>query len=99
MLEVSPASHSSVHLPVSLCTVQKSTCKLALEFSAPWVTYILRKVFIHTVQGTLVVHLCVFLYCIHQSNTDRDVFEEMKSAKEDGSLDSILVREALVCLP
>lgn len=40
--------------------------------------------------------ICVFLYCTYQSNTDRDVFEEMKSAKEDGSLDSILVREALV---
>lgn len=42
------------------------------------------------------VFICVLLYCIYQSNTDRDVFEEMKSAKEDGSLDSILVREALV---
>jgi len=42
------------------------------------------------------VFTCVLLYCIYQSNTDRDVFEEMKSAKEDGSLDSILVREALV---
>ena len=40
--------------------------------------------------------ICVLLYCIYQSNTDRDVFEEMKSAKEDGSLDSILVREAFV---
>ena len=40
--------------------------------------------------------ICVLLYCIYQSNTERDVFEEMKSAKEDGSLDSILVREALV---
>ena len=39
---------------------------------------------------------CVLLYCIYQSNTDRDVFEEMKSAKEDGSLDSILVRKSLV---
>jgi len=42
------------------------------------------------------VFICALLYCIYQSNTDRDVFEEMKSAKEDGSLDSILVREALV---
>ena len=42
--------------------------------------------------------ICVLLHCIHQSNTDRDVFEEMKSAKEDGSLDSILVREAFTIL-
>lgn len=27
-----------------------------------------------------------------QSNFERDVFEEMKAAKEEGSLDSILVR-------
>ena len=40
--------------------------------------------------------ICVLFYCIYQINTDRDVFEEMKSAKEDGSLDSILVREALL---
>ena len=40
--------------------------------------------------------ICVLFNCIYQSNTDRDVFEEMKSAREDGSLDSILVRESLV---
>ena len=27
-----------------------------------------------------------------QSNSERDVFEEMKAAKDEGSLDSILVR-------
>lgn len=30
-----------------------------------------------------------------QHNAERDVFEEMKAAKEEGSLDSILVRNVI----
>jgi len=32
-----------------------------------------------------------------QHNAERDVFEEMKAAKEEGSLDSILVRNLITC--
>lgn len=33
-----------------------------------------------------------FAFFSPQSNSERDVFEEMKAAKDEGSLDSILVR-------